>query len=201
MDEKVAKSPDRIENAESQSRPKLDAERVLDDLALASAMTSSSADTKKGEPGLTVPEPTRDEILPRSLRLSMIAVPLAAAAAFGSFIGSLSAGGVTQFWPHVAPSSSSGAASDARAPKAELAVLSALKTSVEGEARNANNQFATLANRLDRIERAQAEPNVKLARIADAVDRLEKERKSAHPQEPESGCVLYSLRWPQCPAG
>ena len=66
----------------------------------------------------------------------------------------------------------------------EPAALSALKTYVEGAARNANNQFATLANRLDRIERAQAEPNMKLARIAEAVDRLEKERKKE-----SDGCV------------
>jgi hypothetical protein len=80
--------------------------------------------------------------------------------------------------PRVAPISSSVAASDAQAPNAELAALSALKTYVEGTARNANNEFARLTDRLDRIERAQAEPNAKLARIAEAVDRLEKERKS-----------------------
>jgi hypothetical protein len=182
MDENVGKSPDRVENAEWQSRPKLDAEGVSDDFALASAgqaMTSSSADTAKDEPSQAAPEPTRDGILPRSSRLTMMAAPLAAAAALGSFVGSLTASGVTQFWPHVAPSSSSGAAWDAQAPNAELAALSALKTYVEGAARNTNNQFATLANRLDRIERTQADPNLKLARIAEAVDRLEKERKSA----------------------
>ena len=124
--------------------------------------------TKSGQ---AAPEPASNAILPRSLRLAMMAAPLAAAAALGSFVGSLTAG--------VAPRSLSVAASDAQAPNAELAVLSALKTYVEGAARNANNQFATLANRLDRIERTQAEPNVKLARIAEAVDRLEKQRKSA----------------------
>ena len=123
--------------------------------------------TKSGQ---AAPEPARNAILPRSLRLAMMAAPLAAAAALGSFVGSLTAG--------VAPRSLSVAASDAQAPNAELAVLSALKTYVEGAARNANNQFATLANRLDRIERTQTEPNMKLARIAEAVDRLEKERKS-----------------------
>jgi hypothetical protein len=109
----------------------------------------------------------------------MMAAPLAAAAALGSFVGSLAAGGVTQFSPGVAPSSSTVSASDTQAPNAELAALSALKTYVEGAARNTNNQVATLAGRLDRIERGQAEPNVKLARVAEAVDRLEKERKSA----------------------
>ena len=56
-------------------------------------------------------------------------------------------------------------AGEQAAHRGELAALSELKTYVEGAARNANNQFATLANRLDRIERTQAEPNVKLARI------------------------------------
>ena len=181
MDENVGKSPGRVENAEWQSRPKLDAEGVSDNFALASAgqaMTSSSADTAKDEPGGAAPGPPRDEILPRSVRLPMIAASLAAAAALGSFVGSLTASGVSQFWPRVAPSSSSVAASDAQASNVELAALSALKTYVEGASRNANNQFTTLADRLDRIERMQAEPNVKLARIAEAVDRLEKERKS-----------------------
>ena len=177
MDKNVGKSPDRVENADWQGRPKLDAKGVSDDFALASAgqAMSSSADDAKDEPGQAA-GPVRNEILPRSLRLPMIAAALAAAAAFGSFAGSLTASGVTQLWPHVAPSSSSVAASEAQASNVELAALSALKTYVEGAARNANNQFATLADRLDRM---QAEPNVKLARIAEAVDRLEKQRKSA----------------------
>ena len=166
MDKNVGKSPDRVENADWQGRPKLDAKGVSDDFALASAgqAMSSSADDAKDEPGQAA-GPVRNEILPRSLRLPMIAAALAAAAAFGSFAGSLTASGVTQLWPHVAPSSSSVAASEAQASNVELAALSALKTYVEGAARNANNQFATLADRLDRIERMQAEPNVKLARI------------------------------------
>jgi|307.fasta_scaffold137091_2 hypothetical protein len=182
MDENVGKSPDRVENAEWQNRLKLDAEGVSDDFALASdgqAMTSSSADTAKDEPDRAAPGPARNEILPHSLRLPMIAAALAATAALGSFAGSLTASGVTQFWPRVAPSSSSVAASEGQASNVELAALSALKTYVEGASRNANHQFATLADRLDRIERTQAEPNVKLARIAEAVDRLEKQRKSA----------------------
>jgi hypothetical protein len=182
MDENVGKSPDRVENAEWQSRPKLDAEGVSDNFARAAAgqaMTSSSADAAKDEPRQSAPEPIRDAILPRSPRLTMMAASIATAAALGSFVGSLTASGVTEFRPRVAPSSSSVTASDAQGPNAELVALSALKTYVEGAARNANNQFTTLAGRLDRIERTQAEPNAKLARIAEAVDRLERERKSA----------------------
>jgi len=180
MDENVGKDSD----AERQNRPKLDAGEGVADFGHAAgcqAITSSSADTAQAEPGEAAPVPARDTILPRSLRLAMMAIPLAAAAAFGSFVGSLSATGLAQFWLRVAPSSPSLAASDAQAPNAELAAVSALKTSVEGEARNANNQFAKLADRLDRIERAQAEPIAKLARVAEAVDRLEKERKGVIP--------------------
>ena len=177
------KGPDLVENADRQSRPRLDAsEAAADEFArdaAGQAIASSSAGTAQDEPGQVAPTPARVAIPPRPLRLAMMAASLASAAALGSFVGSLSAGGVSQFWAYVAPSSSSGAAWDAQAPNAELAALSALKTYVEGAARNTNNQFATLANRLDRIERAQADPNAKLARIAEAVDRLEKERKSA----------------------
>ena len=156
MDES-GKGPDLVENAERQSRPGLDAsEAAADDFARAAAgqaITSSSADTAQDEPGQVAAEPARDAIPPRPLRFAMMAASLATAAALGSFVGSNSAGGVTQFWPRVAPSSSSVAASDAQEPNAELAALSALKTYVEGAARNANNQFARLADRLDHIER------------------------------------------------
>jgi hypothetical protein len=175
------KGPDLVENADRQSRPRLDGSEAAADGfardAAGQAIASSSADTAQDEPGQVAPTPTRVAIPPRPLRLAMMAASLASAAALGSFVGSLSAGGVSQFWAYVAPGSSSAAASDAQAPNAELSALSALKTYVEGAARSANNQFARLADRLDRLERAQAEPNAKLARIAEAVDRLEKERK------------------------
>ena len=176
------KGPDVVENADRQSRPRLDAsEAAADEFAhdaAGQAIASSSADTAQDEPGQVAAEPARDAIPPRPLRHAMMAASLASAAALGAFVGSLSAGGVSQFRAYVAPGSSSAAASDAQAPNAELSTLSALKTYVEGAARSTNNQFARLADRLDRIERAQAEPNAKLARIAEAVDRLQKERKS-----------------------
>jgi len=168
------KGPDLVENPDRQRDA---SEAAADEFArdaAGQAIASSSADTAQDEPGQVAAEPARDAIAPRPLRLAMMAALLATAAALGSFVGSLSAGGVSQFWAYVPPGSSSAAASDAQAPNAE----SALKTYIEGAARNANNQFVRLADRLDRIERAQAEPNAKLARIAEAVDRLQKERKS-----------------------
>jgi len=112
----------------------------------------------------------------RSLRFAMVAVSLAAAAAVGSFVGSLSATGVEHFWP--APANV-GKASNTPATKAELAEMAALKANVDAASRGANGQLAKLAERLDRLERAQAEPAVKLARIAEALDRLEKKNAMA----------------------
>jgi hypothetical protein len=160
------------------------------------AMLSSSADAAQNEPRHAAPLPARDAILPRSIRLAMM---VAAAAALG-FVGSISAGGVTQFWPGVAPGSSSVAASGAQPPNAELTALSAFKTYVEGAARNAKNQFVRLADRLapgsssvvasgaqtanaelaalsalkTDVEGAARNANNQLARLADRLDRIER---------------------------
>ena len=113
----------------------------------------------------------------RSLRVAMVAVALAAAAAVGSFIGSLSATGVEHFWP--APATNVATAHNAPATKAEPADVSALKANLDAATRGASGQLAKLAERLDRLERAQAEPAAKLARIAEALDRLEKKNAMA----------------------
>jgi hypothetical protein len=102
MDENAGKSPDQLENAECQNRPKPDEEEAPDDFACApdaQAMTSSSADTAKDEPGQVAPEPTKHALRPRSPRLTVMAASIATAAALGSLVGSLTASGVTQFWP------------------------------------------------------------------------------------------------------
>ena len=86
MDES-GKGPDLVENAERQSRPRLDAsEATADDFARAAAgqaITSSSADTAQDEPGQFAAEPAGDAIPPRPLRLAMMAASLATAAALG----------------------------------------------------------------------------------------------------------------------
>ena len=179
--------------------PKLDlSEGVADECARAGAgerITASSAQDAPGEP---VAQPASDATLPRSLRM---AAPVAAAAILGAFVGSLSAGGVARFWPGIAPSSSNVvAAGGTQAIKAELAVLSALKTNLEGATRNFNNQFATLGERLDRIERAEAEPNAKLAHIVETVDRIEKERKSVMASSAAAAAVETTGTIPKSPS-
>ena len=72
MDENVGKSPDRVENVEWQSRPKLDAEVVSDDFALGSAGQAMTSSVRRHRKRRTGPSCTgaREgcEILPRSLR-------------------------------------------------------------------------------------------------------------------------------------
>jgi hypothetical protein len=92
----------------------------------------------------------------RSVRVAMVAVSLAAAAAVGSFIGSLSATGVEHFWP--AATTNVASTRNASATKAEPADVSALKANLDAATRGASGQLAKLAERLDRLERAQAEP-------------------------------------------
>jgi hypothetical protein len=116
----------------------------------------------------------------RSLRVAMVALSLAAAAAVGSFIGSLSATGVERFWP--APATSAAGARNVAAVKTEPADASAPKANPDAAARGASGQLAKLAERLDRLERAQAEPAAKLARITEALDRLEKKNALAAAQ-------------------
>jgi hypothetical protein len=114
----------------------------------------------------------------RSLRIVVVAVALAGAAAIGSFIGSLSATGVEHFWP-VATTTNPAPVRTVAATKPEPGDISALKANLDAAARGANSQLAKLAERLERLERSQAEPAAKIARVAEALDRLEKKNASA----------------------
>ncbi len=106
--------------------------------------------------------------MPRSLRFALVAVAFAAAAAVGSFIGSLSATGIERLWPAPAPA----VATTRSAPAS--ADVATLKANLDSVTRGANGQLARLTERLERLERAQTEPNAKLARLSEAIDRLEK---------------------------
>jgi hypothetical protein len=160
--------------------PKLDAgdgiaDDPLDDGADESKPWADAAHDEHYEPS---GKAANDAAPSRSLRFGLLAASLAAAAALGSLVGSLSSTGVTHFWPSGTPSATM-AYNGPHPAKAELAELSALKANLDGVSRNANSQFAKLAERLDRVERAQAEPAAKLAHIAEALDRLEKKNLTA----------------------
>jgi hypothetical protein len=114
------------------------------------------------------------EQLSRSLRFALLAASVAAAAALGSFVGALSAAGVTHLWPGAEPGVNVASNASQAATKAALAELGVLKASVDGAARSANGQFAKLIDRLDRAERVQIESATKIAHVADSMDGLEK---------------------------
>ena len=148
--------------------PKLGGDEISTEETLQSAghedmHTSDEAHDEKASPDNTERAP-----MARSLRFILVAVSFAAAAAVGSFIGSLSATGVERLWPAAAP-----AVATTRSASAHADVAS-LKANLDAVTRGANGQLAKLAERLDRLERAQAEPAAKIARLSESVDRLEK---------------------------
>jgi hypothetical protein len=96
-----------------------------------------------------------------STRFLALAASVAFAAAFGSFIGSVSGSGLARFVypePAAAPvAASSEAASDTlRAVKQQLAELSAIKTNLDTASRNSTSQYAKIADRLDKIDQHTA---------------------------------------------
>jgi len=185
--------------------PKLDArEATVEEFARAGADEATSFAANEGasaEAGEGSSASADDAPLSRSLRFALLAASIAAAAAVGSFIGSLSASGVAHLWPAETANVGIAAATSPQAAKAELAELAALKANLDGAARNANGQFAKLADRLDRMEWAQIEPTLKLARIADAVDRIEKKHimASAAVAAPETTGTIATVP-PAAPA-
>ncbi len=92
-----------------------------------------------------------------SSRFLMLAGSVAFAAAFGSFIGSVSGSGLVRFLDPAAPISSVQTTTDAaRETKLELAELSAIKTSLDGASRSTSTQLVKLSDRLDKLDQRSA---------------------------------------------
>jgi hypothetical protein len=88
-----------------------------------------------------------------SSRFLMLAASVAFAAAFGSFIGSVSGSGLVRFLDPAAPISSVQTTTDAaRETKLELAELSAIKTSLDSTSRSTSTQLVKLSDRLDKLD-------------------------------------------------
>jgi hypothetical protein len=178
VDKKIESSP--VEsNLPVVWSPKLDANAAAEDdiitpgadqAAEASADATARAETANDE--TSEPEATS----PRSWRFALLAATIALAAGLGSFVGALTASGIGRPVPEAAAPSASSADASAvlRALKAQVAELTAMKSSLDGAARNANTQFAAISDRLDKVERTAAAPSAALAHIADTVDRLDK---------------------------
>lgn len=93
-----------------------------------------------------------------SSRFLMLAASVAFAAAFGSFIGSLSGTGLVRFLsPAPQPAASIGLSTDAmREMKLELTELAAIKSSLDTTTRSTSTQLAKLSDRLDKFDQHAA---------------------------------------------
>jgi hypothetical protein len=93
----------------------------------------------------------------QSRRFLMLAATLAFAAAFGSFVGSVSGSGLVQIISPVRPASATDDTIEAaNQMKAELAEISAIKASLENAARASTSQYIKIADRLDQLDRRAA---------------------------------------------
>jgi hypothetical protein len=111
----------------------------------------------------------------------LLAASLALAAGFGAMIGALSASLLARTPDPAAPGALA-SANDAAALRESIVQvrkeISALRSSHEVGARNANAQFAKVGERFSRLEQAQAEPAAKLAQAIQSLERLDR-RESA----------------------
>jgi len=100
---------------------------------------------------------------PSSPHFMLLAASVAFAAAFASFVGSVSGSGLARYINPAAPAPAVDAASQnasdtLRAIKQQLAELAVIKTNLDSASRSTTSQFAKLADRLDRLDqRASAD--------------------------------------------
>ena len=98
-----------------------------------------------------------------SSRFLMLAASVAFAAAFGSFVGSLSGTGLVRFLSPSPgqPAASVGLSTDAmREMKLELTELAAIKSNLDTTTRSTSTQLAKLSDRLDKMDQRAAAAEV-----------------------------------------
>ncbi len=89
----------------------------------------------------------------QSARFLVLAASVAFAAAFGSFVGSVSGSGLARFIYPAAPAPGTANVNEAVSTmNLELAELKALKANLDSAARGATSQIAKIADRLDRLD-------------------------------------------------
>lgn len=99
---------------------------------------------------------------PHSSRFLMLAASVAFAAAFGSFVGSVSGTGLVRFLsPPPQPAAGVGLSTDAmRDMKLELTELTAIKSNIDATSRSTSTQLAKLSDRLDKYDQHTAAAEV-----------------------------------------
>jgi hypothetical protein len=92
-----------------------------------------------------------------SSRFLMLAASVAFAAAFGSFVGSVSGSGLAHYLSPAAPASGAQPTTEAaRQTKLELAELTAIKSNLDSAGRSTSVQLAKLSDRLDKLDQRSA---------------------------------------------
>jgi len=94
---------------------------------------------------------------PSSPQFMLLAASVAFAAAFASFVGSVSGSGFARYLNAPAPAqaadtASQSAADTLRVIKQQLAELGAIKANLDSASRSTSSQFAKLSDRLDRLD-------------------------------------------------
>jgi hypothetical protein len=116
---------------------------------------NEAVEEEVGETGATAEAPASRA---HSSRFLMLAGSVAFAAAFGSFIGSVSGSGLVRFLDPAAPMPSvqTTTADASRQTKLELAELTTIKTNLDNTSRSTSAQLAKLSDRLDRLDQRSA---------------------------------------------
>ena len=109
----------------------------------------------------TLDEPADESAAPAtpvySTRFLALAATVAFAAAFGSFVGSMSGSGLVRFIYPAEPAAGATNTVDAmREMKLDLAALSVIKSDLDSTSHNTTSQFAKIADRLDRLDQRTA---------------------------------------------
>jgi len=112
------------------------------------------ADETASAPAAETAAPAADA---HSSRFLLLAASVAFAAAFGSFVGSVSGSGLARLFYPAPPASSTQNVNEAlRTMNLQLAELNAIKANLDTATRGATSQIAKIADRLDRLDQRTA---------------------------------------------
>jgi len=156
MAESLGNSPD--ESAGNGDKAAAGAAKPHDNLPMVVAPKLGAGEEAVDE---TAEEPATEAAAPampaHSTRFLVLAATVAFAAAFGSFVGSVSGSGLAQFLYPAAPAANAQNVNEAmRTMNRELAELQTIKASLDNAARGATSQIAKLSDRLDRLDQRTA---------------------------------------------
>ncbi len=167
MSESLGDSPEESANNNAKSeaaKAEGGASKPFDNLPMVIAPKLGAGDEDVDEEEIAdAPEAAAPAATPgHSSRFIVLAASVAFAAAFGSFVGSVSGSGLAHLlYPTAAPAPASNKNINDAVLALRLELGNTIKADLDDAARSANAQFAKLGDRLDRIDRrATAAPDI-----------------------------------------